>query len=55
MKKEEQKTLEALATIFIDNLRTEGKLPNDINVDSLRKLLSSDISSLEELQKLISS
>ena len=53
--KEEQKTQEALATIFIDSLKTEGKLPKGINVDNLKKLLSSQISSLEELQELISS
>ena len=54
MKKEIHQTQEGLASIFIEELKSEGKLPAGMNVDKLKTFLGSEISGLEELQKFIS-
>ena len=54
MKKEQQKIEEELARIFIEAQKAEGKLNDNIDVEKLRKLLSSEATSLEELLQVIS-
>lgn len=53
--KKEQKIQEELASIFIEAQKAEGKLNENIDADKLKRLLSTDVTTLEELQKVISS
>jgi hypothetical protein len=55
MKKEQQTIQEELASIFIESQKAEGKFNENIDADKLKRLLSSDVTTLEELQKVISS
>ena len=55
MKKEQETIQEELASIFIEALKAEGKFNENIDADKLKRLLSSDVTTLEELQKVISS
>ena len=50
--KEEKEIKEHLIQIFLDQLKTEKRIPEGVDVKLLQKALSKNIKSVEELKKL---